>query len=326
MQIKTFEEEINRLSTLLNNTQTGCLIFGIYDTVANRDEIINRLKGKLKIPIYEFYISPKQKNPLKLLQHLNPANHIAISLYDIEQAFPEVLGYINYQREAFFKCNWGFIFWITEYGRNEIANKAADFWSRRSGMFDLRIKDYKQTLDTQKAITSESMLYCSKDELVKKLNLYKALLQEYKTDKERNKKNIAEIISKIGRIYYLFGNYTQSYQWLKKALAISEEIGDFKGLAMTYNIIAGIHHDKLDHDKAIEVYEKAIKIYEQNQMQNHPDYARCQMNLGLAYADTGKKDNALQSLELALSIFEKSVGKAHPHYQLCLKNIGRIKG
>jgi len=138
MQTKIFEEEISRLATLLNNTQTGCLIFGIYDTVANRDKIINRLKGKLKIPIHEFYLNPKQKNPLKLLQHLNPTNHLAVCLYDIEQAFPEILGYINYQREAFFKQNWGFVFWITEYGYNEIANKSPDFWSRRSGVFNLK--------------------------------------------------------------------------------------------------------------------------------------------------------------------------------------------
>ncbi|MEW6097421.1 MAG: tetratricopeptide repeat protein, partial [bacterium] len=278
MRIKTIEEEINRLATLLNNTQTGCLIFCLYNTVANREDIINRLKGKLKIPIHEFYISPKQKNPLELLQHLDSANHLVICLYDIEKAFPESLGYINYQRENFFKQNWGLVFWITEYGRNEIANKAPDFWSRRSGVFDLRIKDYKQILEAQESLIAEPMLYQSKDELGKKLNLYKWLLEEYKTDKEPDKKKIADITFKIGQIYYLFGDYTQSYQWLKETLSVYEEIGYLQGLATTYNNIGVIHDTQGNYQEALNWYEKSIKISEE--MGDIAGLARTYNNIG----------------------------------------------
>ncbi|MDI6792724.1 MAG: tetratricopeptide repeat protein [bacterium] len=143
MSIEMVEQGIHRLSTMLNNISTGCLIFCIYDKIVERENIICKLKGKLAIPIHSFSITNEQKNPLKLLQHLDPAEHLVICLYMEElgeEALPELWGYINYQREAFFKQNWGFVFWTTKYLYSEIANKAPDFWSTRSGVFDLSQK------------------------------------------------------------------------------------------------------------------------------------------------------------------------------------------
>ncbi|MFH0774484.1 MAG: tetratricopeptide repeat protein [bacterium] len=139
METKDFEEEIDRLSTLLNNTETGALVFCLYSTVGLRDSIVKRLKEKLKIPIEELSITKKEKNPLKLIQSLGPIQRSTICFYSIEDGFPEALGYINYLREPLFRYDHGLLFWITDYSRNEIATKAPDLWSRRSGVFDFRL-------------------------------------------------------------------------------------------------------------------------------------------------------------------------------------------
>ncbi len=306
--MQTIEKEINRLATLLNNTQSGCLIFAIYDTASNRDEIIGRLKGKLKIPIYEFHITQKQKNPLKLLQHLDTATHLAVSLYNIEQAFPEALGYINYQREALLNQNWGLIFWITEYGRNEIANKSADFWSLRSGVFDFRIRDYKQILELRKGLIAEPILYQSKEDLEKRLNLYQVLLKEYEIDNKPAKKDIAELKDKIGQIYYLFGDYPQSYEWLKQALAINEEIGNEAGLAATYNNIGKIYRAWDKYQEALEWYEKSRVICET--MGDPKVLAMTYNNIGMIHDNHGNFHEALKWYEKSIKIKEEVVDYA----------------
>lgn len=303
MKAKIFEKEINRLSTLLNNTQTGCLVFGLYDTVSTRSDIIDSLRDKLSLPIQEFYLTPKQKNPLRLFQNLNPKNHLVVCLSDIEQAFPEALGYINYQREAFFKYNYGFVFWITEYGRNEIAKKAGDFWSRRSGVFDFREKDYRQTLEVRERLIGEPIFYQNKDELLKKLELYKDLLKEYKSDKEPDKRNIAELTSRIGEIYYLFADYAQSYQWLKEIFSIYEKIGNQTGLARTYNNIGNIHRAQGNYQKAMRWHKKALEIGEK--IGDQQGLATTYNNIGEIHRAQGKYSEAMRWYEKSSKICEE---------------------
>lgn len=83
--------------------------------------------------------------------------------------------------------------------------------------------------------------------------------------------------------------------------------------------------NKLDLDREIEAYKKTIKIYEDNKMRNHPDYAICHTNLGIAYYNSAKKKEVIKYHELALIIFEHSVGKEHPYYKECLKNLNFIR-
>ncbi|MBI5207678.1 MAG: tetratricopeptide repeat protein [Candidatus Firestonebacteria bacterium] len=304
MAIENFEEEINRLSSLLNNTQTGCLVFGIYDTVANRNDIINKLTGKLKVPIHEFYINNEQKNPLKLIQDINITDdHLVICFYDIEQAFPEAIGYINYQREAFFKQKWGLLFLITEFGRNEIANKAPDFWSRRSGVFDFRIKDYKQILNARETLVAEPISYQSKDELLKKLNLYKSLLEEYKTDKEPDEKTIAHLFFKIGQIYSLSSDYTQSYEWFNKSIEIFEKIGDNQGVASSLHNIGIIYQNKENYEGALKQYQKSLEISEK--IEDNQGVASNLHNIGTIYQNKGNYDEALKQYQKSLEIYEE---------------------
>ncbi|MEW5768042.1 MAG: tetratricopeptide repeat protein [bacterium] len=303
MQVNLFEDEINRLATILNNSRIGCIIFSLYNTVAGRDGIINRLKDKLKLPIVEFSLTSTQKNPLKLLEQLEPTNNLVVSIYDIEQAFPEVLGYINYQREGFFKYNYGFLFWITEYARDEIANKAADFWSRRSGVFDFRVKDYKQILELRQRLSEEPISYQNKDDLLKKLNIYKNLLEEYKTDKEIDEKNIAKLISKMGQIYYLLGDYDSALKQYQKALEIIERIGDIAQVAKSLHQIGMVYHQRGDYDSALKQYQKALEIDER--IGDIAGVAGSLHNIGMIYHQRGDYDSAIKHYQKALEIAER---------------------
>ena len=297
------EEEINRMLTLLNNASDGCLVFALYNTVANRQELVRKLKEKLKIPFEELYVTPDEKNPVNLLKTLQPSRRAAVAFYNIEQGFPDALGYINYQREVFWKYSYGFIFWVTEYGRNEIAVKAPDFWSRRSGVFDFRVKESGRIGEMRERLVGEPIYYENKDELLKKLTLYKSLLVEYQKEEEPNKENIADLMGKIAKIHYLTADYALALEWFRKALPLYQELKSQSRLATTYNNIGGIYHAQGDYPEALGWYEKSLKIREE--IGDRAGLATTYNNIGGIYQAQGDYPEALKWFQKSLRIREE---------------------
>ncbi|MEW6618147.1 MAG: DUF2225 domain-containing protein [bacterium] len=85
----------------------------------------------------------------------------------------------------------------------------------------------------------------------------------------------------------------------------------------------GIAYAKeLDYERAIEAFKMAIRIYEDNQMQNHPDYALCQMNLGIAYDGKLDYDRAIEAFQEAIKIYSANQMQNHPFYALCQMSLG----
>lgn len=185
--------EVRRLSLLLKNTTGGCLAFALYRDVAQRAAVVRYLQRRLSLPLYELTLSPDRRDPVGLLRDLLPevertcqatarspraSRRALISIYDVERAFPEALGYLNLQREFLAQVPHAVVFWVLEYGLREIAGGAPDLWDWRSEVFDFRGPEDRTLLLGRELALTEGFFYRDRGDLERRLSLYLGLLQD----------------------------------------------------------------------------------------------------------------------------------------------------
>ncbi|CAF1533235.1 unnamed protein product, partial [Rotaria magnacalcarata] len=77
--------------------------------------------------------------------------------------------------------------------------------------------------------------------------------------------------------------------------------------------------------KALEFYEKSLKIKEISLPPTHPDLATAYNNIGGVYYNMGEYSKALPLLEKALGIWRMSLPPTHPNIQTAMDNIEEVK-
>ncbi len=193
-------------------------------------------------------------------------------------------------------------------------------------------------------------------------NLDKALNIAIKID---DKKNQGIIHTKIAKVRYLVGETDKAYVSLNTAIQLQRENNDYANLAVTYNIKGVIHNTKEEFEDALEYYNSAKNLFEQESLEeyisevtlneakayialNRYEEAKAQLEktiiiskkyeqrrrLSSALIQTGKVSSALNSNDLALSQVEEglSIAKAYNISEnineayLTLSDIHKVRG
>lgn len=76
------------------------------------------------------------------------------------------------------------------------------------------------------------------------------------------------------------------------------------------NNMGVIQYNKGENDKALELYEKALKIYEKKKEENCFGAANTLHNMGVIYENKGETAKALELYERAVKIYEKTKDKS----------------
>ena len=199
--------------------------------------------------------------------------------------------------------------------------------------------------------------------LKSKLDKHKGNIQTLIEEKEKLQKKIEsrrlhsngvqEMVNKafnelrFDDVLSLLNNFTDNNKGIKedlisasyqKALAYMEKIEYHKAKKeFEENIPPGIkdtdilhdyatmHYTLGEYDKAIEFYNKALKIYLATLGENHPSTASTYNNLGLAWSDKGEYDKAIEFYNKALKITLATLGENHPHTKIVKNNIEELK-
>lgn len=74
---------------------------------------------------------------------------------------------------------------------------------------------------------------------------------------------MGSVLGNMGNAYYRKGDYDMSLDYIKKGLAIDEEIDNKKGIAHYIGNIALIHYAKGDLDKALNYLERSLALSEE---------------------------------------------------------------
>ncbi len=135
-----------------------------------------------------------------------------------------------------------------------------------------------------------------------------------------NKRSVAFNLGNIGGIYITLSNYPEALTYFLKSLKICEEIGNKEGIAYNLGNLGNINISQSNFPKALEYYQKALKINEK--IGNKSSIASQLGNIGLAYSSLLEFLKALEYYHKALKIYEEIGYKSGISSQL--GNIGAI--
>ncbi|MEQ8426091.1 MAG: tetratricopeptide repeat protein, partial [Cyclobacteriaceae bacterium] len=149
-------------------------------------------------------------------------------------------------------------------------------------------------------------------------------IEAYERSGKNNTLEAAEIIGTLGIIYNVTGKTQQAEEQLLKALSIRrEQLPETHELiAATYNDL-GLVYTRIDPDKALDYYDRALAVYEKLHESNHPKIAIANTNLGVIYRELEFYGDAVNSLETALAIWEHVYSQPHPSKAFVLSNLAQ---
>ncbi len=118
-----------------------------------------------------------------------------------------------------------------------------------------------------------------------------------------NKKWVATALHIQGVSFHLKSNYEKALDYYQKSIKIKEEIGDKKGMASTYNNIGVICNDQGNYEKSIEYHQKSLEIKEE--LGDRKGTADSYMNIGNIYLDQGNYVKSIEYNQKSLKIKEE---------------------
>ncbi|EXC20285.1 hypothetical protein L484_020503 [Morus notabilis] len=158
-----------------------------------------------------------------------------------------------------------------------------------------------------------SAIYQSMNELEQALKLLKKALKIF-GDAPGQQNTIAGIEAQMGVMYYMMGNYSDSYNTFKSAVtkfrASAEKKSALFGIALNQMGLACVQRYSIN--EAAELFEEARSILEKEYGPYHPDTLGVYSNLAGTYDAMGRLDDAIELLEYVVGMREDKLGTANP--------------
>ncbi|KAK4781609.1 hypothetical protein SAY86_015711 [Trapa natans] len=220
----------------------------------------------------------------------------------------------------------------------ELYNKTGKFREARS-YCENALRIYEKPLpgipleEFASGLTDVSAIYESMEELEEAIKLLQKALKIY-NNAPGHQGTIAGIEAQIGVMYYMLGNYSDSYASFSSAVSKLRASGDkksaFFGIALNQMGLACVQCYSIN--EATELFEEAKSILEQEYGPYHPDTLGVYSNLAGTYDALGRLDDAIKLLEYVVGLREEKLGTANPDVDdekrrltELLKEAGRVR-
>ncbi|KAM1015143.1 hypothetical protein TB2_044877 [Malus domestica] len=158
-----------------------------------------------------------------------------------------------------------------------------------------------------------SAIYQSMNDLEQALKLLKKALKIF-GDAPGHQSTSAGIEAQMGVMYYMMGNFTDSYSTFKSSITKFRATGEKKsalfGIALNQMGLACVQRYSIN--EAADLFEEARKILEKEYGPYHPDTLGVYSNLAGTYDAMGRLDAAIETLEYVVGMREEKLGTANP--------------
>ncbi|KAK8583690.1 hypothetical protein V6N13_109084 [Hibiscus sabdariffa] len=162
-------------------------------------------------------------------------------------------------------------------------------------------------------LTDVAAIYESMNEIDQAIKLLHKALKLYH-DAPGQQSTIAGIEAQMGVLYYMLGNYSESYNSFKSAISKLRACGKWKstffGIVLNQMGLACVQRYLIQ--EAVELFEEAKTILEQECGPYHPDTLGVYSNLAGTYDASGRLDDAIEVLEYVVVTREEKLGTANP--------------
>ncbi|XP_016743665.2 protein KINESIN LIGHT CHAIN-RELATED 1 [Gossypium hirsutum] len=162
-------------------------------------------------------------------------------------------------------------------------------------------------------LTEVSAIYESLDEIEEALRLLEKAVKLLE-DTPGNRSTIAGIEAQMGVMFYMVGRYGDARISFENAVAKLRASGESKsaffGIVLNQMGLASVQLYRID--EAIELFEEARKILEQECGPCHLETLGVYSNLAATYDAIGRVEDAIEILEYILKMREEKLGTANP--------------
>lgn len=129
------------------------------------------------------------------------------------------------------------------------------------------------------------------------------MIEKTGVDDKRMKSIKAKGFNNLAAISYVKGEYDRAIELFEKYLKISEEIGDKREIGNASSNLGIVYQERGEYDKTIELFNKDLKISEE--IGNKPGIGMISGNLGNVYFEIGEYNKAIELYENSLKISEE---------------------
>jgi tetratricopeptide (TPR) repeat protein len=152
------------------------------------------------------------------------------------------------------------------------------------------------------------------------------ILNDYyeKTGDSSVEEHITNMFNGLASIEDIKRNLPENFLKSITKLLNKESHRDTEKAALTCHNLASIYEAKGEYDKAIEFYNKALKINEVKLGLDHPDTAATYNNLAGVYRAKGDYDRAIEFSKKALKIYDEKLGLDHPDAATTYNNLAGV--
>ncbi|XP_078148813.1 tetratricopeptide repeat (TPR)-like superfamily protein [Carex rostrata] len=182
-------------------------------------------------------------------------------------------------------------------------------------------------------LTDVAAIYESMNEHEQALKLLQKALKMY-NNSSGQQSTVAGIEAQMGVLYYILGNYGESYNSFKGAIskmrATGEKKSAFFGVALNQMGLTCVQRYAIN--EAAELFEEARTVLEKEYGPYHPDTLGVYSNLAGTYDAMGRLDEAIEILERVVGMREETLGTANPDVDdekkrlaELLKEAGRVR-
>jgi len=188
-----------------------------------------------------------------------------------------------------------------------------------------KIDSLKKVIATTPVDTVKGRSLCRLCNQLRIIGAYETGLMQGKAgldlcEKNKDQKSIAGCLNNVGGIYEVQGNYPKALDYYQKSLKIRAQLGNQPGIATCLMNMGNIYWFQGNSLKALDSYQKSLKIYEQ--IENKQGISTCLMNMGNIYRSQGNYPKALDYFQMSLEIYEQIGDQVGIAY--CLNNMGEI--
>ena len=204
-------------------------------------------------------------------------------------------------------------------------------YESRFGLFDKALEHLSKATDIFRQNNDEQgYFYCLSIMIAiysSQHNHTKALETGYQTLEEIKRKygeneQYATTLSALALAYNSLGDFENSIHLMKQFFILKEKLG-MQENTVDIEILANMYNNAGQPEDAIELYEKARKIYENTGKSHTRNYASCIGAFCFPYNLLGQHEKQLYYAEKSTELYSQIVSETDPQYIGALNNLAR---
>ncbi|MSP13224.1 MAG: tetratricopeptide repeat protein [Chloroflexi bacterium] len=263
--------QLDRLVTLLRYASGGTWALALYDDPALQEQIIKYLEKTLApVPVLSEPLGSERADPLPILQTLpeGKSGSPVVCFTHVETAFPSLFGYLDLQRETLALMSFRLVFWVTDYGWRSLAERAPNFYSRLSSIFDFQtgiqagIAALRQELPMPEkhapAVTGEKAATLDQERREK---LLLRTVHDLESLPTTSPATIAGYLVDLGHLYYDTGRHTEAAEVLQRAATLYglQHRAEDQAMAL-FEAGRALMADEFQARRSIPLLEEAVRL------------------------------------------------------------------